>query len=123
MAVKWLIDNALSFRFSDELVRLGHDAVHMRKHLPANATDAQVLELAANQGRCVVSMDADFGTLLAATGAATPSFLMFRTTRRATPQLVAALVDVLPQVEADLARGAVVVIADDRVRIRPLPLA
>lgn len=122
MAVRWLIDNAVSPRFAHVLNDAGHDAVHMRAHLPPTATDREVLALALSQGRCVVSMDADFGTLLAASRAPAPSFVLFRTSLRSTEYLAQALFDNLPQIEADLTRGAVVVIADDRIRIRPLPL-
>jgi len=71
----------------------------------------------------LVSADTDFGTLLARSGAASPSVLLIRRLfgRRAAEQ--SAIIDAnLPQVTGDLAAGAVVVLGDEWVRIRRLPM-
>ena len=71
----------------------------------------------------LVSADTDFGTLLARSHATTPSVLLMRRAsgRRAVAQaeLIVANCEV---VSADLAAGAIVVLGEETVRIRRLPI-
>ncbi len=71
----------------------------------------------------LLTLDTDFGTLLAYSGDATPSVVLFRgeVTRRAEGQ-ARLLVANLEQFDADLAEGALVVIGDNRIRVRSLPI-
>lgn len=71
----------------------------------------------------LVSADTDFGTLLARSGAEFPSVLLMRRLvgRRAAEQAATILAN-LPAVSADLEAGAVVVLTDEWVRIRRLPM-
>jgi predicted nuclease of predicted toxin-antitoxin system len=61
--VRFLIDENLSPRVAELLVKAGHEAVHVRDLGATSAPDAEVLELAASQGRVIVSADTDFGML------------------------------------------------------------
>ena len=87
------------------------------------ATDLVVLDQARSQDRVLVSADTDFGALLARSGLTSPSVLLIRRLvgRRAAAQ--AALIQAnLPPVAEDLAAGAIVVLGDDWLRVRRLPL-
>lgn len=73
--------------------------------------------------RVLVSADTHFGGLLALSGAASPSVVLVR--RVSSPgsaDLAVLLRANLPLVAADLAAGAVVVLGDDTLRVRRLPL-
>jgi predicted nuclease of predicted toxin-antitoxin system len=121
--VKFLVDENLSPLVATGLRDAGHDAAHVRDVGLRTAGDTAVLEFARENGYVVVSADTDFGTLLAATGASTPSVVLIRRTvdRRAS-RLLALLLENLEQVEQVLDEGAVVVLEDARVRVRRLPL-
>ncbi len=121
--MRFLIDNALSPRLAEGLRGAGHDAVHVRDLGLGAASDPVIFERAAAEDRIVVSEDTDFGTLLALREDAKPSFVLFRhqPDRRAAALLDLLLVN-LPDVEADLETGAVVVIEPGRMRIRRLPI-
>ncbi len=78
---------------------------------------------ARQEDRVVVSADANFGALLAASGESGPSVVLLRSGDDLTPGQQTFLLTVnLPAVSQDLEQGAVVVLGRDRVRVRPLPI-
>ena len=82
----------------------------------------KIMLAAANQGRVVVSADTDFGGLLALGGFVKPSVILMRGAVRRPEVRAQVLLDNLAEFEADLEAGAIVVIGDKRIRIRPLPI-
>lgn len=121
--MRLLVDQNLSPHVANALVEAGHDAVHTAELGLARATDTQIMEVAAQTDRVVLSADTDFGTALAISGDQRPSVILVRlsTPRRAGP-LVDLLLANLDETGAALSHGAIVVLEDERVRIRPLPL-
>lgn len=122
--MRLLLDNNLPPRLATLLQDAGHDTEHVRDHGMQAAGDQDVLGLARQQRRTLISADTDFGTLLARTGADAPSIILIR---RATPrraeQLAALLLANLEQVAEDLLAGDVVVVTDVDLRIRRLPIS
>lgn len=122
--LRFLIDNALSPVFAEMLVRAGHDAVHVRDLGMQSATDEEIFEVAIGEGRTIVSADTDFGTILALRRTAEPSVVIFRRSSGRRPEEQARLLlRQLPRIADALERGSVVVIEEDRLRIRALPMA
>lgn len=121
--MKFLIDNNLSPLLADALKAAGHDAVHLRDLGMQAAADHVVLEQARADERILVSADTDFGGLLARSGASTPSVILIRrlTGRRAAEQAAIILAN-LDQVAEDLTAGAIVVLHQDSLRVRRLPM-
>ena len=83
------------------------------------ATDEQVMSLAVEQSRIVVSADTDFGELLARDRLGLPSVILLRRNHRPDDQ-VRTILHALVDVADDLLAGAIVVIVEDRLRIRRL---
>jgi predicted nuclease of predicted toxin-antitoxin system len=121
--VKFLVDQNRSPALAERLRDAGHDAVHTMELGLERAEDDELLLLAREERRVVISGDTDFGALLALANATSPSVILFRSRhRRSADDQAALLLAHLDDVEGDLIAGAVVVITDDRIRVRRLPL-
>ncbi|MDG4773734.1 DUF5615 family PIN-like protein [Solwaraspora sp. WMMD792] len=121
--MRFLVDNNLSPAVATGLHAHGHDAEHVRDYGLAAAPDEVVLERARQEQRVLISADTDFGTLLASSGADEPSVLLVRRiSGRRAAQIVAILAANLDAIADDLASGAVVVVGENWLRVRPLPI-
>jgi predicted nuclease of predicted toxin-antitoxin system len=121
--MRFLVDQNLSRKVAAELKAAGHDVVHASEVGLSTASDHAIAELAVAETRVVLSADTDFGTLLAMSGAERPSVLLVRLRApRPAEALAAVIVANLDDVSGDLEAGAIVVLEDERVRIRRLPL-
>lgn len=123
-SLRFLIDNGLSPAVADALRLAGHDAVHVRSLGLATAADNDLFDLAAREGRVIVSVDTDFGTLLATRNECFPSVILFRRTSGRRPSLqISLLLANLDQLYDALNTGSIVVFDDIRIRIRQLPIS
>jgi predicted nuclease of predicted toxin-antitoxin system len=119
--LKFLIDNALSPQLAVLLQQAGHDAIHVRERNLQHADDEVIFDAAAAELRVVVSADTDFGTILAFRTHSLTSVILFRYPSPRTPEDQAQLLLTnLPSISEDLSLGAIVVIRQDRIRVRRL---
>ena len=121
--MRLLLDQNLSPLLVEVLAGLGHDAIHVRSLGMSTSSDVAILEAASRDARVLVSADTDFGDLLARTNAGAPSVLLLRRQGLRRAEQVAQLITLnLPVIAEDLQGGAIVVLADERIRVRRLPL-
>jgi len=120
--VKFLVDECLSIRMAALLGNAGHDAVHVVTAGLAGQPDEHVLGRAVDEGRILLSADTDFGEILARTHGQTPSVILFRRADRSPTALATVLLANLDTIAEELEHGAFVVITEDRLRIRRLPI-
>ena len=106
--MRFLIDNALSPYIAEELSKAGYDAVHVRDRGMAASADEEIFELAAREGRIILSADTDFGTLLAFRQAAKPSVVIFRQSDKRPPKLLALFLANFSGIREALEEGALV---------------
>ncbi len=86
------------------------------------ADDTDILQRARDDERVVVTLDADFHTLLALSAATSPSVIRIRIERLRAQALTNLLLTVIGEVAEDLEQGVVVTVEPSRVRLRRLPL-
>ena len=120
--MKFLIDEALQEILAEQLLKAGHDATHVRLLGLQGASDQDVLELALREDRVVVTTDTDFGTLLALSGDAGPSVVLLRGVGDSPAERLSSVLKAISVAEATLRTGAVVVVGQDRIRLRRLPI-
>ena len=109
---------------AEELCRLGCDTTHVRDLGLRSAGDDIVFAEAAKQQRIVVSRDADFGRLLAESGATSPSVVYIRGSGLNDPALLAIRIQKeLSSHTEEIASGVIVTIDSKRTRVRKLPIA
>jgi predicted nuclease of predicted toxin-antitoxin system len=121
--VRLLVDASLSPAVAEGLRKADHDVVHVGDVGLLRASDEEILARARQDRRVLVSVDADFGGLLAGSGATGPSVVLLRSRDDLTPgQQTVLLTANLTAVTDDLVRGAVVVVDRRRVRVRNLPI-
>ena len=88
----------------------------------SRAKDSEILRIARSEGRIVLTMDLDFGALLAADKEHLPSVIIFRLEYNQPQNVNSLLKHYLKKVKEDLLAGAIVIFEESRVRIRRLPL-
>ena len=116
--MKFLADMGVSPLTVAFLRSMGHEAVRLPEVGLAEASDADVIARAARENEIVVTFDLDYPALLALRRAARVSAIVFRTFSADPLWINTRLTDCLPRIIQPLAKGAIVVIEDDRVRIR-----
>jgi predicted nuclease of predicted toxin-antitoxin system len=119
--MKFLIDNALSPELAKLLEAATHDAVHVRDRNLEKASDEEIFEAASAEYRIIVSADTDFGTILTFRRQRLPSVIIFRHPSPRRPEMQAQLLlENLASFSEDLTQGAIVVLRQDRIRVRRL---
>jgi len=120
--MKILVDMNLSPSWCAVLIASGHDARHWKDIGKPAAPDSLLFGWAREHGYVVFTNDLDFGAILAATQAQAPSVVQLRGPD-VTPQTAGHfLVSVLSYYATELANGALVVVDEERSRVRLLPI-
>lgn len=121
-SMRFLADMNISPLTVDALAAEGKDIVRASSLLPRNASDVDILDLARQQGRVLITQDLDFSALLALGGYDRPSLITLRLLDTAPAVVTERLSQVLPQIEAALRLGCAATVEDKCVRIRRLPI-
>ena len=120
--MKILLDMNLSPDWVGALGEEGFDAIHWSTVGDPRASDRVVLEWARSRGHLLLTNDLDFGAILAASGAASPSVLQIRA-QDLTPAHLAPLICATLRRYADhLRQGALISLRESTQRARILPL-
>lgn len=122
MTLRLLIDMNLSPDWVDVLREAGFEAEHWFRVGAANAPDNELFAWASQNGYFVFTHDLDFGALLAATQAVSPSVFQIRTDDVSPNALAVRTISLLQRFAPQLAAGALIVVDEKRERIRILPL-
>ena len=120
--MKLLLDQGLPLSAAKLLRDVGIDTIHVGEIGLSAAEDAEIIRRAAEEERIIVTLDADFHTLLAFDEATFPSVIRIRIERLRAQSLTELLLRVINECQEDLRQGAAVTVEANRIRIRRLPL-
>ena len=121
--MKLLLNMNVLPQLGPRLAAVGHPCRHARDVGLERAEDPGIIAAARAGGEVIVTHDLDYGHLLAFSGEAGPSVIIFRVRNTHPEALFRRFTECWPDIEEPLGRGAIVTIEDAAVRIRPLPIA
>lgn len=120
--MRWLLDQGLPRGIVPILRAARHDAVHVGDLGMAAATDLEILRRGEAEMRVVVTLDADFHTLLATSGGSRPSVIRIREEGLKAPEAASLILAIHAGFSEALSDGSVLVYSRGVVRARRLPL-
>jgi len=120
--MKLLIDMNLSPDWIQAFEKYNIEAVHWSYVSDPRARDTVIMEWARTNGYIVFTHDLDFGSMLAVTGAETPSVIQVRTQGILPTSIETLIISALRQFESELEQGALVTVDQAQSRVRVLPI-
>jgi len=120
--MQFLVDMNLDVRVAEALRQQGHDAKHLRDEGLQRLPNGEIFRKAIDEKRVIVTCDLDFGEITALSRGAVASIVLLRLRHARFDHVMSRLNAVLPATSSDLARGAIVIVEDDRHRVRELPI-
>jgi predicted nuclease of predicted toxin-antitoxin system len=117
-----VVDVNLAPAWADRLRTSGHEAKHWSEIGALDATDSEILAWAVEHEAVVLTCDLDFGAILAASQARTPSVVQIRARDVMRETIGEHVLGVLAALESELDQGAIASIDLDLARVRILPL-
>ena len=120
--MRLLVDMPLSPGMVHWLKAEGHDAVHASDLSLDQAPDQDILRVAADLSRVIVTADLDFPRLLATLGVAGPGLILVRGGNYSEAESVDCVRRVLMSIPLDELPRSIVVVDKKRIRRRWLPV-
>jgi len=120
--LKFLLDQGVPLGAADLLPARELKAEHVSRLGMSRSSDAEILQYARDHGQVVITLDADFHTLLALGGAATPSVIRVREQGLDAKAFTDIMMSILPRIAESIEHGAAVTVTATRIRIRHLPI-
>ena len=120
--MRFLVDMPISPRTVSYLRQLGYEAMRADELGMERVKDEQLLQYAAEQDMAIITMDLDFGGLLALSGMTKPSVITFRLRNPDANHINKMSEDMLPRLLNELKAGAIITVEEERVRVRRLPV-
>ena len=120
--MKALLDMPVSPKLLDVLQSYGHTGVHAYQIGQSCASDKELLAIAREETRIVITADLDFPQLLALTAADGPGIILFRGGNYSDVEMCNLLEHVLQEVSPATLECSICVVDKKRIRVTPLPL-
>ncbi|MGE5215814.1 MAG: DUF5615 family PIN-like protein [Chloroflexota bacterium] len=119
--MRFLVDMCMDVRVASWLNAHGHDAIHLRDEGLQRLPNGGIFEKAIVESRVVVTLDLDFGAIVALSRGGETGVLLFRLRNTRTSFVIQRLGEVVPECMDALTRGAIVIVEETRHRVREFP--
>lgn len=120
--MRFLLDMGVDVRVATWLLEHGHDSVHLRDQSLQRLPNGEIFTKAISEGRIILTFDLDFGEIAALARGRKASVVVFRLHNTRTAHVLQRLASVLADCSTVLEEGAVVVVEENRHRVRSLPV-
>ena len=120
--MRFLLDMGVDVRVGNWLREQGHEPLHLRDEGLQRLPNGEIFTKAISENRIILTFDLDFGEIAALTGGRKASVVVFRLHNTRTAHVLERLASVLADCSSILEKGAIVVVEENRHRIRQLPV-
>lgn len=120
--MRFLLDMGVDVRVGTWLREHGHEPVHLRDQGLHRLPNGEIFTKAISENWVILIFDLDFGEIAALARGRKASVVVFRLHNTRTAHVLERLASVLPDCSSILEKGAVVVVEENRHRVRPLPV-
>ena len=120
--MKFIADINISPQTVKRLVEKGYKIKRITEFLKPNAKDEEILDLALREKSTIITQDLDFSALLAKRGVNKPSVIVLRVNIAKPIRITEMLEKALPKIKSELSKGSIIIVEEERVRIRKLPI-
>ena len=120
--IRFLLDQGIPRSAVARLQDRGFVARHVADIGLERALDLDILQAARGEGECVVTLDADFHSHLAVSGAESPSVVRIRWEGLRGADIAALIARVIRQAAIQLEQGAMVTVTERIIRVHRLPV-
>ena len=117
-----MLDQGVPRDAAARLRNLGYECTHVGEIGMCMANDNEILVWALEKNAVVVTLDADFHTILAVSGATGPSVIRLRLQGLGAPKVVELVQNVLARFESDLNHGSLVTVKARKITCHRLPI-
>ncbi len=120
--MKFLLNMNMPPRLAVRLTERGHLSRHASSIGLSGATDETIIQTALDSGEIILTNDLDYGRILAFQDKRDPSVVIFRVKNNHPDYLIPLLQDVIKRSSEALSQGCIIVVEDQSIRIRSLPI-
>jgi predicted nuclease of predicted toxin-antitoxin system len=120
--MNFLLDENISPSLCFSLRQLGYEARHVKDVGLLSSKDELIFDFAAGSGEIIITHDLDYSRIHAISGADKPSVILFRIEPVSNEIIFTFLKNNLEQIKGELVKGAFVVVENDYMRVRSLPI-
>ncbi|WP_134217009.1 DUF5615 family PIN-like protein [Pelotomaculum schinkii] len=119
--MRFLADMGISNRTVKWLRQKGYDAIHLSEEGLQRLSDQDVLLKAQRENRTILTVDLDFGYLVATSESNLPSVIIFRLNDERSEVVNRRLEKVLTVCKHDIEAGVIISVNEKSIRTRRLP--
>ena len=120
--MRLVLDQGVPRDAATRLRGLGYECTHVGEIGMGKAADDEILAWSLGKNAIVVTLDADFHTILAVSGASGPSVIRLRMQGLGSQEVVDVVRRVLAGFEAELKRGSLVTVKVHKTTCHRLPI-
>ena len=116
--MEFKIDENLPCEAGQVLRDAGHDAVSVLDQKLGGRSDPDIAVVCKSEGRILVTLDTDFGNILAYPPPVFPGIIVIRTEDQAKPTVLAFMRRIVAALESHALPGRLWIVESNRIRVR-----